>query len=214
MMTKKSQPAHQAKKAKSSATTRSTAGPGFVFEDQIAANLLVKMLTGEPIPGLGDNGLGSVLRMQVSALGWAIDDLLALSPSASQLALSCKSNVQVTGTGLPESFVLAVWQQWKASRPPNPFDRTKDKLMLVTRGRHQTFEPLWTDIKNWCAEPGNPLSIARAKQTVAHSKIIESAKSAIQTVDGAVTDEEVLALFARLSGHTFRHPISAACRIR
>lgn len=198
-MVKNPKPAQKAKKTKSSATTRSTAGPGFVFEDQITAFLLVKMLNGEPLPGLGDDGLGNVIRMQTSALGWMIDDLLALSASAgSQVALSCKSNLQVSGTGLPDDFVLAAWQQWKAPQPPNPFDRTKDKLMLVTRGRHQTFEPLWTDIKGWCAEPGNPLAVARAKRTAAHAKIIESAKCAIQTIYGAVTDEEVLALFARL----------------
>ena len=42
-------------------TTRSTAGPGFDFEDQIAAWLLLKMLTGETIPGM-DHRLG--LRLQ------------------------------------------------------------------------------------------------------------------------------------------------------
>jgi hypothetical protein len=68
-MAKKTQPAKQTKKAKSFATTRSTAGPGFVFEDQIAAFLLLKMLVGEPIPSLGDDGLGSVLRMQVAYEG-------------------------------------------------------------------------------------------------------------------------------------------------
>ncbi|MET4232615.1 ABC-type cobalamin/Fe3+-siderophores transport system ATPase subunit [Bradyrhizobium sp. LA6.10] len=198
-MVKKSKPEQKAKKANSSATTRSTAGPGFVFEDQIAAFLLLKMLAGEPIPSLGDDALGSTLRMQVSALGWEIDDILAVSASVgAQLALSCKSSQQVTGNGLPDEFVLDAWRQWKAQRPPNPFDQTNDKLMLVTRGRHQTFEPLWTDIKGWCAEPGNPLAIARAKQTAAHAKILESAKSAIQTIDGTITDEEVLALLARL----------------
>jgi hypothetical protein len=160
-MSKKSKQLNPTGKPKSSATTRSTAGGGFGFEDQIAAFLLVKMLSGEPLPGLGDEGLGSLLHMQTSSLGWLIDDLLAVSESAgTQLALSCKSNTQVAGTGLPDSFVVAAWQQWKASRPAGPFDRAKDRLMLVTRGKHQTFEPLWADIKSWCSHSDNASSLA------------------------------------------------------
>ncbi|MDD1523465.1 MULTISPECIES: hypothetical protein [Bradyrhizobium] len=199
MMAKRSKKASPTKKRKSSVTTRSTGGGGFVFEDQIAAFLLVKMLSGEPIPGLGDEGLGNLLQMQTSSLGWTIDDLLAVSESAgSKLALSCKSNMQVTGTGLPDSFVIAAWQQWKAPRPPSPFDQSKDKLMLVTRGKHQAFEPLWADIKTWCSHPDNPLALARAKQTAAHGRIFKNTKSAIQTVDKSVSDEDVIALLSRL----------------
>jgi len=51
------------------ATTRSTAGPGFAFEDQVAAWLLLKMLTGETIPGM-DGCLGLRLQSQTSALEW------------------------------------------------------------------------------------------------------------------------------------------------
>jgi hypothetical protein len=34
------------------ATTRSTAGLGFDFEDQIGAWMLLKMLSGEPLPDM------------------------------------------------------------------------------------------------------------------------------------------------------------------
>lgn len=198
-MAKKSKQSRTGGKRKSSVTIRSTGGGGFVFEDQIAAFLLVKMLSGEPIPSLGDDGLGSLLQMQTSSLGWTIDDLLAVSESAgSKLALSCKSNMQVTGTGLPDSFVIAAWQQWKAARAPNPFDQSKDRLMLVTRGKHQAFEPLWADIKSWCSHPDNPLALARANQTAAHARIVENAKSAIRAVDRNVSDEDVIALLSRL----------------
>jgi len=44
------------------ATTRSTAGPGYEFEDLTAAWLMVKMLRGEAIPGIND--LGENLQMQ------------------------------------------------------------------------------------------------------------------------------------------------------
>lgn len=85
---------HASGKAKShtgGATTRSTAGPGFTFEDQISAWLLLKMLIGEGMPGM--NGcLGLRLQSQTSALGWLIDDLLVTCAFNSQnpyLALSC-----------------------------------------------------------------------------------------------------------------------------
>lgn len=173
-MSKKSKQLNPTGKPKSSATTRSTAGGGFGFEDQIAAFLLVKMLSGEPLPGLGDEGLGGLLHMQTSSLGWLIDDLLAVSESAgTQLALSCKSNAQVAGTGLPDSFVVAAWLQWKASRPAGPFDRAKDKLMLVTRGKHQTFEPLWADIKSWCSHSDNASSLASHIAIADHLAILD-----------------------------------------
>jgi len=47
------------------ATTRSTAGPGFNFEDKVAAWLLTKMLRGEPMPGI--NAAGDQLQMQALA---------------------------------------------------------------------------------------------------------------------------------------------------
>jgi hypothetical protein len=79
-MSKKSKQSNPTGKLKSSATTRSTAGGGFGFEDQTAAFLLVKMLSGEQLPGFGDEGLGSLLHMQTSSLGWLVDDLLAVTP--------------------------------------------------------------------------------------------------------------------------------------
>jgi hypothetical protein len=101
------------KKARSSnATTRSTAGPGYKFEDLTAAWLIVKLLRGEAIPGI--NGLGEKLQMQTKALGWDIDDLLVSGrgtngAEAPRLSVSCKSNVQVSSAGLPAAFVVAAW---------------------------------------------------------------------------------------------------------
>jgi hypothetical protein len=61
------------KKTSRPSTTRSTAGPGFDFEDRVAAWLLVKELTGQPLPGV--DGAVARLQMQVEALGWHIDDI-------------------------------------------------------------------------------------------------------------------------------------------
>src|SRR5437868_3968891 len=111
------QPVTKGKKAKAhrtSVTTRSTAGPGFDFEDRVAAWFLLRMLLGEPLPAI--DGAGVSLQMQTGALGWLIDDLLVTSalPTSEyrQLAVSCKSNVQVSGAGLPANFVETAWRQW------------------------------------------------------------------------------------------------------
>jgi hypothetical protein len=182
-----------------STTTRSTAGPGFDFEDHVAAWLLIKMLSGEPLPGV-NSADGARLLTQTGALGWRLDDLLVVcTPKQGdqrQLAISCKSNVQVTASGLPRDFVAAAWQQWRAS-DAGPMRRGSDTLMLVTRGRHPTFEPLWADIKNWC--DGDPaLALARIQGTTKHRKVFESITSPISEMGATASDEEVIALIQHL----------------
>ena len=82
------------------ATTRSTAGPGFTFEDQIAAWLLLKMLTGEAMPGM-DGRLGVQLQSQTSALGWFIDDLLVTCGRNPKSPTGCLVQEQSTGDERP-----------------------------------------------------------------------------------------------------------------
>jgi hypothetical protein len=71
--------------------------------------------------------------MQTSSLGWEIDDLLvygvpSIDGEVARLAISCKSNVQVTAAGLPATFVTAAWKQW---REPAPMDHSRDVIALV-----------------------------------------------------------------------------------
>src|SRR5687767_12471906 len=90
------------KKTPTPATTRSTAGSGFDFEDHIGAWMLLKMLTGEQLVDMGSRS-GTRLQTQVQSLNWRIDDLLVTcgDPSdESHIAISCKGNVQVSGTSL------------------------------------------------------------------------------------------------------------------
>ena len=69
------------KKKATAATTRSTAGPGFRFEDQVAAWLLLQALTGQELPGV--KGTVTRLQMQVNALGWQHDDVLFTTEAGS-----------------------------------------------------------------------------------------------------------------------------------
>jgi len=176
-------------------TTRSTAGPGFDFEDRVAAWLLLKVLTGQPLPGV--EGIGTRLQMQVEALGWAIDDILltaAVSPDDQRhLAISCKSNVQVTASGLPADFVTRCWQQW-AKVNANPMQRGKDCLMLVTRGRNNAFMATWSELKNAASSADLILALGRMRATAKHRKMLDSVKTPAK--DGAVTasDADVVAM--------------------
>jgi hypothetical protein len=200
MPIRKKQKTAQRKKAKSaSVTTRSTAGPGFAFEDQIAAYLLLQMLMGESLPGSNDS-IASRLQTQTKALGWTIDDLLAASDpgtgSQHQLAISCKSSRQVTGAGLPKDFVLAAWDQWsKAGK--GPMNRDRDSLMLATRGYHPAFEPIWADIKNWVAGDSD-VALRRIGETARHRKVFASIRNPVRTRKRTVRDTELVRFVRRL----------------
>ncbi|MFZ0246604.1 hypothetical protein [Candidatus Binatus sp.] len=185
-------------KTRSPATTRSTAGPGFTFEDQVAAWLLTQMLSGEALPGIGPGG--TQLQSQVSALAWHIDDLLVTAvqqPKSRRIALSCKSNQQVSSAGLPADFVLRAWQQWEEAKS-GPMDLLSDHLALVTRGRHAKFDEAWSDIRNWCSGGNAALAIARIRQTKKHSTVFDSIKTPKGRVKKA-EDEETVELIRHLS---------------
>ena len=176
-------------------TTRSTAGPGFDFEDRVAAWLLLKVLTGQPLPGV--EGVGTRLQMQVEALGWAIDDIL-LTATVSlddqrHLVISCKSNVQVTASGLPADFVMRCWQQW-ARVDANPMQRGKDCLMLVTRGRNNAFMATWSDLSNAASGVDPALALGRMCATTKHRTMFESVKGPAKDAGVTASDADVVAM--------------------
>lgn len=183
------------KKVVKSSTTRSTAGPGFDFEDQVAAWLLLKVLIGQPLPGI--EGVGTRLQMQVESLGWAIDDILLTTIESSDgqrhLAMSCKSNVQVTTSGLPADFMVRCWKQW-AQANPNPMQHGKDRLMLVTRGRNNAFMATWSDLKAAALGVDIELVVGRMTATAKHRKIFESVKAPSRDVGVTATDRDVVAM--------------------
>ena len=177
-----------------SATTRSTGGPGYQFEDLTAAWLIVKMLRGEAIPGI--NVLGDKLQMQTKALGWEIDDLLVLEgPSrgdeAARLSVSCKSNVQVSSSGLPAAFVAAAWMQW---RKPGQMRRDRDSIALVTRDRHPAFAATWADIKTWCADSDIDSALAKINASAKHKKIFSSVRDPAAGAQTVADAKEAVAL--------------------
>ncbi|KJS14419.1 MAG: hypothetical protein VR78_10270 [Hoeflea sp. BRH_c9] len=179
------------------ATTRSTAGPGFAFEDLVAAELLVRFVLDVPIPGIEVSG--QEILSQAGALGWAIDDLVCVGSGpdgkACHLALSCKSNVQVTASGWPVDFIEAAWTLWRAQSPIN---RSTDHIGLVTRGRHPAFDAIWSDLKTWVDDANPALAMGRINASQKHRKIFDSVHGP-GFENGSPPDEaDTLALIARL----------------
>lgn len=183
------------KKTSRPSTTRSTAGPGFDFEDRVAAWLLLKALTGQPL--LGIDGAAARLQMQVEALGWHIDDILLTAMVSAnerrQLAISCKSNVQVTASGLPPDFVARCWQQW-AKPDPNPMYRDKDRLALVTRGSNSAFMATWSELKNAATDNDIALALGRMRASAKHRALFDSVKAPAKDAGVAVSDADVVAM--------------------
>jgi len=185
------------KKAKSTATTRQTSGLGYSFEDLTAGWLMVKMLRGILMPGTALPGLE--LLWQTEALGWdKFDDILVKCGEkgieASRLAISCKSNSQVTSSGLPAETVISAWKIWKEG---NPFHREKDCLMLIQKSTNQNFFSVWDDLKSWCVDGDWKSAKSKIEASNKHSKIYKS----IQSPNGltiSVTDEEVVNLIQHL----------------
>jgi hypothetical protein len=200
MSAKKSRRSERTKKAKktSVATTRSRAGPGYAFEDQIGGYLLLQMMMGEAMPGFAD-AIGSCLQSQTKELGWFLDDLLATSQRGGKpqrrVAVSCKSSAQVSAAGLPKDFVLDAWKQW-CQKGKGRMVRGQDCLLLATRGYHPSFAPLWADIKLWSGDA--ELALARIAGTARHLRVFESVRKPINKLKASVQDEELIAFIRHL----------------
>jgi hypothetical protein len=139
--------------------------------------------------------------MQTEALGWTIDDILlttVLGPDRTcHLAISCKSNVQVTASRLPEDFVARCWQQW-AKGDASPMVRGIDRLMLVTRGRNNAFMQTWSDLKSWAKGSDSVLTLGRIKATTKHREIFDSVKQPAADANATVSDTDIVAMVATM----------------
>lgn len=170
----------------SRATTRSTAGPGYDFEDQVAAWIMVGMLHGAPLP---------IAPVHATEIRWQtrqqIDDLAVSAKDARGVrhtfALSCKSSVQVSANGLPQNFVEAAWLHMRA----HPAINGVCHAVLVTRDNHPAFNALWTDIKGWCGE-GPAEAGGRMAGSQKHAKTFSAMTQAVHRHDPEATQDDVI----------------------
>lgn len=135
--------------------------------------------------------------MQVEALLWTIDDILLTTRVSQddrrQLAISCKSNEQVTASALPADFVGRCWEQW-AKPDPNPMQRGKDRLLLVTRQQNNPFMATWSDLKNAAEGADDALAVGRMRATGKHRAVFDSVKKPAIDAGMIVSDSDVAAL--------------------
>ena len=199
------------KKAATPSTRRSTAGAGFAFEDQVAAWYVLKILMGQPLPGIEGNG--SRLQMQTESLGWLIDDVLLTATVGSgddrRLAISCKSNVQVSTSGLPSDFLERAWKQWAGS-DAGPMQRDKDCLLLATRGHHAGFMATWSDLKTWAPGADVAFAISQMRATAKHRKIFDGIKAAAKAAGISATDADVVSLIRGIDVAPFDFDLSGS----
>lgn len=151
------------------ASQRATSGAGFEFEDLVAAWFMTRALAGEPTPGLA--APPASIHFQTRPSGWFVDDLLVTATDGARLAMSCKSNVQVTGNGLPPDFVSDVRAQWVAT---GPFDPDRDRLMLVTQGTHAVFDAAWRSLKSWSENPDDAFVLDRIAAETRPSRVFNA----------------------------------------
>lgn len=175
----------QPRDRRGAASTRQTSGVAYEFEDYVSAWFLVRAMSGLPVPGF-DRSL-SKIEFQTGALGWRLDDLLLSiggdGDARGQLALSCKSNRQVTASGLPSEFMEAAWSDWTRLTAEQ---RTSIQCGLIVRGQAGGFFETWTDIKDWLSQGVTPLALARITQSQKHRRVFNSVAGSAGRQDGEV----------------------------
>lgn len=194
---KKSMPKKTAKSQRSPSPLRSTSGAGFEFEDLISAWLLVQMLAGEQAPAIG--GTSIQLQAQVATLGWLFDDLLLTTRNGAgetgRLAMSVKSNQQVSASGLPADFINRAWEQWRD--PQSPMRPLTDGIALVTQGIHSAFDPHWREVKEACEGSDITLAMSRIRSNQKQSRVFSSVQK--PGGNGAeASEQETIDLIRRL----------------
>lgn len=114
------------------ATSKQTGGGGFHFEDKVTAYFLTKLLTNQFAL---DSSLGTLLKIefQVRPDGWLLDDLLLSFQNGvaeHKVAVSAKSNRQITANGLPADVLHDIWSQY-LNINHELFDQNNDYFLFV-----------------------------------------------------------------------------------
>ena len=131
--------------AKKVATPKQEGGGGYTFEDKVSASFLLKMLSGLH-PLHVEAGQIESVRFQKRVEGWFLDDLVlflqASDGEKNVLAISVKSNKQLTSNGFPEDFNEAIWEQ-SLHVETDVFNIERDYLALATALVDQSVKTGW-----------------------------------------------------------------------
>lgn len=115
-------------------TPKQSGGGGYTFADKVSASYLLKMLAGSS-PLDAEVGQIESVRFEKRVEGWFLDDIVLLlrriDDTAAAVAISVKSNTQITKDGFPADFTRAVWEQ-RLHVQTDKFDASNDYLALAT----------------------------------------------------------------------------------
>lgn len=118
---------------------KSSGGGGFDFEDKVGAYFLSFLLSGQRVfPTLQRGKLVSV-KLQRKVDGWEFDDFVLEFESEDltrYIALSIKSNSQITAKKAPADLVSSAWSQF-CKTEKNPFRSKHDYIGIITSGASQ-----------------------------------------------------------------------------
>jgi hypothetical protein len=125
-----------------------TGGAGHEFDDSVAGRFLIDLLTGGCSLGAG---LGQVteIRWQVRESGLLGDDLVItcrLGGNERRVALSVKSDRQVTQSGFPSDFVELAWELWRGLAGAVATKGTGNGVGLVVGGLAAGVEDAWNKL--------------------------------------------------------------------
>lgn len=114
------------------ASSKQTAGGGFVFEDKVTA-WFVSYILSNRIPFSGHIGAISRIDFQVRVDGWLFDDLLISTEYEGikrKIAVSSKSNIQFGKTGPNNELLGDLWNQY-LNVEKNVFNPEVDYLCII-----------------------------------------------------------------------------------
>lgn len=124
-----------------------TGGRGYGFEDSVATHFLLAMIAGTELWG-PEYGYITKIDWQTHADGWLFDDLLLTLKDRTGLlhrvAISIKSNAQISTKGFPQEITQRIWKQFLVGT--TPFDIERDLLLFAVGEISNSILSDWTDI--------------------------------------------------------------------
>jgi len=137
-----------------------TAGGGYDFENKVAAFYLACMLSGKP-PRAGDMATIETISFQTRVDGWYLDDILLVLKTQDykfSIAISVKSNRQITTGGFDVDFVECAWKQF-LHHETDKFEPANDVMMLAVGSVAQTVNKALNELLGW-AKTQTPKDLA------------------------------------------------------
>lgn len=194
--------------AKKVATPKQVGGGGYTFEDQVSASFLLKMLSGD-YPLSANEGQIESVHFQKRVDGWFLDDVVLMlrKPDASSgaLAVSVKSNAQITDSGFPSDFNEAVWEH-RLHVGTHQFDVNSDFLSLATAPVESNVKKGWDGLLTKAVD-ADPAAFPSRLATANYSNDVERALfrslHCPPAIDGSKTPADTTTLLKRLRHFQF-----------